>query len=430
MKLYPFQVKAVNWLAARPHAYLAAKMGLGKSGIILRTIEKLDAYPALVICPAIARAHWENEIAKWTPDNRAQVEVVSYEEAVKRSKNKTRPKYETMVFDEGHYVKSATAIRTKLLLLNKNALRTDTNRLYFLSGTPAPNNISELWPALFSIGAVKERFTAFCNRYCEYEKVFIGHNRSVMKISGAFKAKMPELKARCKEHVLQVSYEEARIDLPAVTFEMLPVSGTYYPHERDADQAAERVFNLDLMPGLGHAVDPFTALQALAPSIATLRRMHAARKVKPCAALIAEELELGLYEKVVVFAHHKEAIENLHAALRELKVSSVYVHGGVEHKDRFNRIHQFQTEPRCQVYIGSILASGTAINLHATNQVIFLEQDFVPGNNAQAIARAARIGQKEKTVNVRWLVLNDSGIDSRVAEILMKKTEDLKSFFE
>ncbi len=430
MKLYPFQEKAVEWLAKRPKAYLAAKMGLGKSGIILKTIEKVNAYPVLIVCPAIAKTHWKAEIDKWVPREFGSFDILSYEGAVKAAKSKTRKTYQTVVFDEAHYIKNPTSMRTKTLLLAKNALISNVSRFYFLSGTPTPNNVSELWPVLFAMGAVKERFYAFMHRYCELTKVWIGNGRSVTKVSGNFKERMPELKKRVKEHILQISYEQARIDMPQVIFSIFPIEGQLKIHDYREELAGAKVFDLQFKRGFGPVIDPLVAIQALAPSIASLRRIHALRKVEACVKLITEEIELGLYDKIIVFAHHQEVIENLHNGFAANKIASVYVHGGVPHEIRYNSIELFQKSPRCQVYIGSILASGTAVNLHATNQVLFLEQSFVPGENAQAIARAARIGQKEKTVNVRWLTLTDSGVDNRIADILMKKTADLKSFEE
>ncbi len=425
MKFYPFQEKAIDWLSKRPKAYLAAKMGLGKSGIAITAVEKANAFPCLVVCPGIARAHWLAEIKKWAPKSQWDFEIVSYEGAIKLTKDKNRKKYKTIIFDEAHYLKNHTAIRTKLLILNKNALAVGAERVYFLSGTPVPNHIAELWAPLYSIGAIKERFSAFAQRYCEFEKVWIGKREPITKISGNFKARMPELKKRLENHVLQISYAEARIDLPQVIFETYAVEGGYHPHQTTTERQGTRLFD-DVMAKAG--VDEFSALSALAPSISTLRRLHAIRKVHSCAKLIEEELSLGLYDKVIVFAHHQEVIEELYAKLTKAEISTVFVYGGTPQTERYLSIDKFQNDPRCRVYIGSILASGTAVNLHATNQIIFIEQSFVPGENAQAIARSARIGQKEKTVNVRWLTLLDSGVDNRIAEILLKKTEDLKSF--
>lgn len=423
--LYPFQKKAMEWLAGRKKAYLAAKMGLGKTGISLTTIEHTGSFPLLVVCPAIAKANWLRELDYWvSPDLHQHIHIVSYE-AAKAIKGAYAPRYASAILDEAHYLKNHTAMRTKRLVLDKKSVASEIERVYFLSGTPTPNNVSELWPALYFMGAIKERYIPFTNRYCEFQRLWIpsrkgGESYPITRITGNMRARMPELKRRTKDHLLQISYQEARIDLPSVQFSTYPIYAKR-AQDHEFESAAERA--LKLIGG-----DEFTALLALAPSLSTVRRLHAERKVEPCAELVRDELYFGLYNKVIVFAHHQDVIEKLHEELTRLKVKSVFVHGGVPDHLRAQRIDAFQADSEVQVYIGSIVASGTAVNLFAANQVVFLEQSYVPGENAQAIARSARIGQKERTVQVRWLVIEDSVVDTRVSEILLRKTQDIAAF--
>lgn len=423
MKLHAFQEKAVEWLLPKKRAYLAAKMGLGKSAIALRTIQSAKAFPCLIVCPKIVKAHWAKEVSQWLDlENQKHVDIVSYE-AAKAVKGAYAPKYTSAIFDEAHYLKNHSAMRTKKLVLDKKSIASQIERVYFLSGTPTPNNVSELWPALYFMGAIKERYIQFTNRYCEFQRLWIpknGSSYSITKITGNMRARMPELKRRTKDFLLQISYSEARIELPAVKFTTYPVFA-----KRAQDHEFESAA-LKALKSIGG--DEFTALLALAPSLSTVRRLHAERKILPAAELIRDEIYFGLYEKIIVFAHHQNVIEGLHNELTRLNVKSVFVHGGVEQEARFNRIEEFQTDKEVQVYIGSIVASGTGVNLYAANQVLFIEQSFVPGENAQAIARSARIGQNEKTVHARWLVLEDSAVDNRVSEILLKKTEDIAEF--
>jgi SNF2 family DNA or RNA helicase len=80
------------------------------------------------------------------------------------------------------------------------------------------------------------------------------------------------------------------------------------------------------------------------------------------------------------------------------------------------------------VFIGNIHAAGTAITLTAAHHVWFVEQDWVPGNNAQAIMRCHRIGQKNN-VSVQFISL-DNSLDHTIMLILKRKTRELTEIFD
>ena len=82
-------------------------------------------------------------------------------------------------------------------------------------------------------------------------------------------------------------------------------------------------------------------------------------------------------------------------------------------------IDRFQNDPRCRVFIGQITAAGTAVTLTATNQVLFAETSWSPGDLVQAAKRCHRIGQR-RPVFVRILALSDS-LDEAVSRVLAGK---------
>jgi SNF2 family DNA or RNA helicase len=83
---------------------------------------------------------------------------------------------------------------------------------------------------------------------------------------------------------------------------------------------------------------------------------------------------------------------------------------------------------KCKVFIGNIMAAGTAINLTVASHVYFVEQDWVPGNNAQAVMRVHRIGQ-DKNVSVHFVTI-DKSLDTKIAYLLKKKTQELTEIFD
>jgi SWI/SNF-related matrix-associated actin-dependent regulator of chromatin subfamily A-like protein 1 len=89
---------------------------------------------------------------------------------------------------------------------------------------------------------------------------------------------------------------------------------------------------------------------------------------------------------------------------------------------------KFQSDPKCRVFVGQVVAAGTAITLTAAHQVMFVEADWTPANNQQAAMRCHRIGQT-KPVTVRFVGMANS-IDERIQRVLKQKTRVLTKLFD
>jgi SNF2 family DNA or RNA helicase len=89
---------------------------------------------------------------------------------------------------------------------------------------------------------------------------------------------------------------------------------------------------------------------------------------------------------------------------------------------REKNLKLFAHDSSTKVLIANIHAAGTAINLTNCNQVLMAESSWTPADNAQAIARCHRIGQKQP-VFVRWVTLTDDPIDRKVSDIVKRKTK-------
>ena len=169
-----------------------------------------------------------------------------------------------------------------------------------------------------------------------------------------------------------------------------------------------------------------TALDSLDQGVSNLRRYIGLQKVDPIATLVSDELDAGLYPKIVIFAHHVSVVEKLTKKLAKYNALSLY--GKIPPKNREENIEKFQRFSSYKVMVCNIQTAATAINLTASNQVLFVEQDWVPANNAQAAKRCHRIGQ-EKPVFVRFAAI-DGSIDHQITETLRRKTKEIASFIK
>lgn len=423
MELFDFQRVGASWLSSRPHALLADEMGLGKTVQVVRACDRIDAKEILVVCPAVARTNWLREFEKWTLRcGPFHVRAVSYEYVTENSAN--LKKTDVLVIDEVHYAKSLEAKRSQAIF-GAGGLVHRTDRVWALSGTPAPNNASELWILLYTFGATSLSFGAFVQRFCLTVHTGFGNG---FKIVGTKKEFIPELRELLRKIMLRRLKKDVLKDLPPLLYSVTTVEPGFVSRtdftEEDRRKLEVEVKALELK--LNTSQEEISVLEALAQSVSTLRRYTGLQKVYPASEMIAGELECGLLDKVVIFAIHKKVIQKLFERLSEITDCAV-VTGETLPKVRQSRIDQFQNSPHCRVFIGNIQAAGTNLTLTAAHQVVMVEQSWVPGENSQAAQRCHRIGQ-DKPVNVRFIALNNA-MDERITQVLNRKSSELDQIF-
>lgn len=446
-QLFPYQEVGAEWLPTKKLALLADEMGLGKSAQAIRACDKLQAQRVLVLCPAVARLNWMREFEKFSRSSLSVSALLSSSTLPKQlsslvtsydllaSSASLRSKlmastWDVLICDESHYLKNPDAKRTQIVF---EGLAKRAKHVWCLSGTPAPNHSGELYPFVKAAGLFKGDYWAFVRRYCQTVETIYG-----TKIVGI--KNTAELKALIAPVVLRRRKEEVLKDLPPIMFTDVIVEpsdidydrffihmGRPIPEEKFVNEIVkqqEAVDSVIKLTGLGQ--DGIDALGSVAPHVQMLRRYHGLQKVPGIVDIISAELEAGAYEKIVIFAVHRDVLEDLHERLAKYKPVKVY--GGTPATKRDAHVRKFQNDPRCRVFLGNVMAAGTAINLTAAHQMAFVEMDWVPANNAQAAMRVHRIGQT-KPVTVRIFSLANS-TDEKVQRVLRRKTRDITALFD
>jgi SWI/SNF-related matrix-associated actin-dependent regulator 1 of chromatin subfamily A len=409
---------------------IADEMGLGKTLQALGVAWYLDAAPLVIVCPAALKRNWEREINKWMPGLNiavlagkkpdyglvadADVVIVNYDilgdlHAVPGSRTrepagwiealaKIQPKM--LVVDEAHYAKNENAKRTRALLW----LSKQVENVLLLTGTPVVNRPVELVPLLKMMGRIAEFGgpRQFKNRYCEpiYSKWGTTYG-------GA--ANLEELNQRLRSSCY-VRRTKAQVmpDLPPKLRSVIDVDLT----NRAEYELAERDFVAWL---LANGYDPGRVLQAEALArLTALRRLAAKGKVRDAIEWTKEFLESS-DEKLVLFAHHREAQEALYKAFP----GAVRVIGGANDANDAS-VQRFQNDPDTRLIVVSLMAGQAGFTLHAASHVAFLELGWTPKDMRQAEDRVHRIGQTAEMVNVYWLLCQDS-IDTDMEAVLSGK---------
>lgn len=427
LQFFQYQYEGATWLAGKTHALLSDDMGLGKSAQAILACDNIGAKTILVVCPASVTENWAREFKKFSRrrPNEYTLEIVSYDIATRNRSKLMQSTRDVLILDESHYLKAPESQRSKAIF-GVNGICRISRRTWCLSGTPAPNHGAELWILLYSFGRTLLPYDLFVAKYCVTTQV---HPRRV-QIHGTKTEMIPEIRSMLKPIMLRRSKAEVALQLPPISFGDLfvePSEVTISPETKLRLQADhERVMaklaplERDLLGGVPENDQALLLLlEGLAESVSTLRRYTGMQKAQTAAMLVAQELADGAYDKIVIFAVHRDVIDAVKIHFPDAAV----VTGDTPTNKRQAEIDRFQKSKKCTVFIGNILAAGVGITLTAAHHVLFVEQDWVPGNNAQAAMRCHRIGQL-MPVSVRFVSLVGS-IDERIAQVLKRKTKEI-----
>lgn len=147
-------------------------------------------------------------------------------------------------------------------------------------------------------------------------------------------------------------------------------------------------------------------------------------KVDEVKRIVAEMSDQG--EKVIIFSQWARATRILKRELAEY--NPAYVDGDVKVSKRADEVNQFQNDPECKVFIGTIASCKEGITLTAGSYVIFTDKGWTPAENEQAAARAHRIGQA-RTVHVLEIFTQDS-IEAEIEDLLQRKQNVFNNLME
>lgn len=411
--LKPWQITGAAWLATKRHALLADEMRVGKTLAALEAARLADAIDILVVCPAVARFNWARNIKQHLGTDAqvvlrrsdaptGQVCVTSYDLVGRCAEDM----WDVVILDESHYLRRCEAGRTKIIL-GKGGLIHRANHTWFLSGTPAVNHYGELWQMLYVCGIYSGDYEEFLREFC-----IVSYGPYGIQIRGS--KNHEKLKELMAGFMLRRKFADIAPQLP-------PIELSDYTIElpRGATLLDSPVLRAALA-----APDPMAALEAQAPAVATLRRYIGLAKVSQVAELVTDELAEN-DDKIVLFTYHREVLEGLK---RELKFFyPATVSGGDAPTLREKSVHMFNTNPDCRVFIGQIIAAGTAIDLSVASNALFVESSWVPGENAQAVMRLQNMNQDRK-VTARFIGMAGS-LDEQIQRVVRRKTRDLSNLF-
>ncbi len=425
-KLYPFQVRGVQFLRNRQSALLADDMGLGKTAQTLCAM----GTAAVVACPAVVKTNWEDECDLSAPRTapHGAVRPRQFPLAARGRSGDHQPRHlpnaaqlkrlgdpperMTLVADECHSYKNHKTQQTQRWRAMRRKVLRVAGQTWGLSGTPLKNRPKDLWGTLQSFGLGKASFGnwfQFVRCFNGKKKHWGGHEWRTL--SDRQKA---EIGQRLRNVMLRRLKYDVLDDLPP----RMPPKKVRVKITGEAVRACDAVAKA--LQAVG--VDLETATAAVLRSAlkgAAFEELSRARMALAAAKYpYAAEL-LDLYEEqdvpVLLFSAHKSPVDAAGARPGWFKI-----HGDTSADERGAIKKRFQAGEGRGVAMG-ILSAGVGLTLHRASNGVFVDRAWAPTENEQAICRMERIGQKS-SVQVTDVVAQHP-LEARLWQLLAEKDD-------
>lgn len=409
-KLRDYQVRAVEWALSRNHSYIAYRMRLGKTPIGVSIMNAVRGRTLLVVPPNLISV-WKKEITKWSMFLKSyKFQIIDGDTyGISKALNTIvilphsflpreplrdlflKEHFDLCLVDEAHHFKDHGAKSTRHLLGQGHlapGIVQQCNKVVYLSGSPMPNRPKELHPILY---ASAQNTIDFLNEYSFGQKFCNGfqqriNGRRIWNFQGA--SNLEELHEKIKPFMLIKIQGEKKENLRE---EIILLESGEREELSKMEKNLRKQFTLKQIlnrPTLG--------------GIAQYRKGLGLSKVGTAAKHLEFDLELT-NDSLLVLAWHRDVILSLANHLS--RYGPKVILGGVKNEERQYIQKAFQNE-KTKIIIAQI-STMEGIDLSRANQVYFVEFDWVPKSNNQAMFRAIS-ETKKSLVSVNYFVAKDS----------------------
>lgn len=434
-ELRNYQVDGVHWLERLRSMFLcgilADDMGLGKTLqaiVAIAQMRKPEDPPALIVCPTSLLYNWKEEMSRFMPKFRAlvidgmpnqrreliesvheyDVIVTSYsliQKDVEHYKNVT---FSYMILDEAQHIKNRGTRNAKSVKLIKSKHK------LILSGTPIENSLDELW-SLFDF--LMPGFLSSYDRFVE-KYVRVGSKDHMQNLTYLKKKVAPFILRRMKVDVLDdlppVSEITYRCQLSKVQQEL---------YKSYAQSARDELVKLVERDGFDkvqiHVLATLTRLKQICchPAIFAKEQREEGDSAKYDMLLELLGTLIEGNHKTVIFSQYTKMLQIMREDFEARGIRFAYLDGSS--KNRLDIVNEFNNDPNLPVFLVSLKAGGTGLNLVGADTVIHYDMWWNPAVENQATDRVHRIGQN-KQVSVYKLVTLGS-IEEKIVEMHDRK---------
>lgn len=420
---------------------LADDMGLGKTvqvlSVILSYVESSNKddcrIPSLVICPSSLALNWEEETKKFAPSLKTLVINGDLEE--RKRKIDTIKEYDLVIIsydllkrdielfedrnynfryliaDEAQYIKNNKTQNAKAIKQLKSQTR------FALTGTPIENSLAELWSI---VDFIMPGYLFSYNKFkTQYETPIIKENDQ---------EKMNKLKEMIEPFVLRRIKENVLQELPEKTItvlnnemegEQLKIYLSY--SEMAKKKAKEEIEENGIKNSQMKILALLMRLRQICchPGLFIENYTGESKKLTQCIEIIKTAIQAG--HRILLFSGYSSMFPYIQKELDESQIKYFMLTGKTKITDRMDLVNEFNANEDIKVFLISLKAGGTGLNLIGADVVIHYDPWWNLSVERQATDRAYRIGQK-KNIQVYNLITKNS-IEEKIYELQQKKAK-------
>jgi non-specific serine/threonine protein kinase len=435
--LRPYQQQGLSYLNFLKRydfgGILADEMGLGKTVQTLAFIQHMAEHkqrgPNLIVVPTSVLPNWEREAKKFVPDLKrliiygsrredmfkeipsSDLIVTTYALLRRDLEDLCEYEYSSVILDEAQNIKNPNTITSRAVRKLNSKVR------ICLSGTPIENNLLELW-SLFEF--LMPGFLGSQNSF---------HRGFVKPIKDGDVETLEYLRARVKPFILRRSKSEVAKDLPpkvetvyycALMDEQLELYASLAKRlkeqvMRTVDEkgiAKSQMSILDALLKLRQICCHPRLLKLNIPGVST---NLPSGKFEAFKDLTTEIIEEG--HKVLVFSQFVQMLHIIRGWLQMSNTPFSYLDGAS--KDRLEQVDRFNNDPSIPIFLISLKAGGTGINLTSADYVIHYDPWWNPAVENQATDRTHRIGQTKQVFAYKMICENS--VEEKILQLQEEK---------
>ncbi len=438
--LRPYQKEGFDFLChlhrIKLGGVLADDMGLGKTLQTLawlawlKSTQPTKTKPALVICPASVLHNWRREAERFTPGMRVLVlesgparhnlrrqipqhDLIVTNYALLRRDLEALKKFEfrAAILDEAQFIKNPAA----QVSISVKQLRAE-HRLA-LTGTPLENRLLDLWSIIDFVQP------GYLGNQTQFHEVYepTGEN-----CEWAQRMARRKLSAKLRPLLLRRLKRQVAKDLPdrieeRRDCELGESQRKLYLAElrRSREQVMQTVQTKGLARSRIHVLAALTRLRQICCHPALVGNDSASGKTETLFELVEPLMDEG--QKALVFSQFVQMLQLLEKECRQRNIPTHMLTG--ETKNRSETVQAFQDDPNPSLFLLSLRAAGTGLNLTTASYVILYDPWWNPAVEAQAIDRSHRIGQTQ-TVNAYRLIAPGT-VEEKIWELQQRKAQTI-----
>ena len=415
-----YQIDAFKWLKTLARfefgGILADDMGLGKTIEIISFILSDEVQkPSLIVCPMSLVYNWENECVKWKLDidvrlilgssedramtihdidpNKKVLYITSYD-SLRRDISLYETEFRFIIADEAQFIKNQFAQKSEAI----KSLKSNIN--FALTGTPIENGLQDLWSIFdFLMPGYLSNYSHFKSRY---ESLIIHNDDEALD----------NLKKRISPFILRRTKKDVLDDLPE------KIEECYYykmsPKQKEVYENYVKELRDDIEIGGNNILALLTRLRQICITPELITHEHCDNtKIDMAMDIIKSSVIAG--HRILLFSQFAQVFPIISRELENMEIKHFVLDGTTKAKVRMEMVEEFNSNEEIKVFVISLKAGGTGLNLVGADTVIHMDPWWNVSAETQASDRAYRIGQT-RNVNILRLICKDT-IEEKVLEL-------------